>query len=91
MKAKHWLIFIGIQAAGSLIGMGASHVDRVSWFVSFVLLLPGILVSLPLFARSYPGNFWPKWTIFVIAVAVNLVLFGILAVIRARRSKPEDA
>jgi len=87
MKARHWWIFGGIQVAGALVGMGASHVDILSWGLSIVLLLPGILVSSLFFSPGNIGNNWPKWSIFAIAIAANILLLKIATFVFAKRRK----
>ena len=74
MKAKYWLIVVVAQMAGTVVGMGATHVDRLEWAISLILLLPGALVALPFFTEGHIGNNWPQWTVFGIAVGANLVL-----------------
>jgi hypothetical protein len=87
MKRKYWWFFGGIQLAGTLVGMGASHGDRISSCLSFLLLLPGILVSLPFFTPGHIGNSWPEWTLFAIAFAANLLVFAATSILLARRRK----
>jgi hypothetical protein len=87
VKARHWLIFAGWQLAGYLTGLGAHHVDAISWAISGFMLMPGTLLSICLFRQGGIGNTWQKWTIFAVAVTANSVLFAILSILRARRSK----
>ncbi len=85
MKNRHLAIFAGWQTAGFLVGMGAHHVDRVSWLISSLMLMPGTMASLYLFRPGGIGNAWPKWALFAIPVAINIALF--VALLRFRRGK----
>jgi hypothetical protein len=82
MKLKHWLMFSGLQLAGVLVGLGAHHVDRLSWTISILMLLPGFIVSGYFFRIGGPGNYWPIWSMFAIAATVNFVLLGVALSIR---------
>jgi hypothetical protein len=87
MKPRYWWIFGCAQVVGTVVGMGAAHVDHLSWGISLVLLLPGTLVSLPFFTEGHIGNNWPKWTIFAIAVTANLICFVLVSVVVGRRRR----
>lgn len=78
VKVRHWLLFAGWQVAGSLVGLGARHVDTVSWLVSGFMLMPGTLLSLYVFREGGVGNNWDKWTLFAVAVSLNNILFAAL-------------
>jgi hypothetical protein len=82
VKVRHWLLFAGWQVAGSLVGLGARHVDTVSWLVSGFMLMPGTLLSLYVFREGGIGNNWDKWTLFAAAVSLNTVLVAAIAIIR---------
>jgi hypothetical protein len=85
VKNRHLAIFAGWQLAGFLAGMGAHHLDMISWWVADLMLLPGTLTSFYFFRPGGPGNNWSKWTLFAIPVAVNTALF--LALFFLRRKK----
>ena len=86
MKVRHWLLFGGWQVAGSLVGLGARHVDTVSWLVSGFMLMPGTLLSLYVFREGGVGNNWDKWTLFAVAVSLNNILFAAIAIRRNKKS-----
>jgi hypothetical protein len=91
MRAKHWLMFTAWQLAGTLAGLGASHVDHFSWTISVLMLLPGDLLNGYLFRLGGIGNYWPKWTLFAVAAAVNILLFATIDLYKRTRraqSKP---
>jgi len=84
MKRRTWILFLAWQTAGALVGLGASHVDTLSWGLAALMLLPGTLLDWFFFKRGGVGNSWPKWAVFVIPIAANLVLFALLAMVRNR-------
>jgi hypothetical protein len=86
VKVRHWLFFAGWQIAGSLVGLGARHVDTVSWLVSGFMLMPGTILSLYVFREGGIGNNWDKWTLFAVAVSLNTVLVAAMAIIRNKKS-----
>jgi hypothetical protein len=57
------------------------------WAVSFLLLLPGSLVALPLLEPSRFGSKWSPWMLCTIAVTTNVVLFSLGSVLLAKRRK----
>ena len=71
-------MFAGWELAGALVGLGASHVDHMSWGISILMLMPGAILDGYLFREGGIGNIWPKWTLFAVAVAVNTLLFATL-------------
>ena len=91
MRARYWWIFGAVQ----LIGLGAafeglySAGDPIWWGLSLLLLLPGTLVSFPFSTFGHLGTHWPLWTVYAIAVPVNVLLFALLSalVTRIRRSR----
>ena len=86
MRKRHWLIFGGWQLAGSLVGLGAHHVDTFSWGLSGLMLLPGTLLDFYLFREGGIGNNWAQWTLFAVAAGLNTILFA--AIYIAKTKKP---
>lgn len=78
-------MFAGWQAAGSLIGLGAHHLDRLSWALSGLMLMPGTLLSLFIFREGGIGNHWDKWTLFAVAVSLNALIFATIAILRSKK------
>jgi len=91
MKARYWWIFGAVQLVGLLAAYQGlySFGDPVWWGLSLLLLLPGTLVSFPFSTFGHLGTHWPLWTVYAIAVPVNLLLFALLSslVSKIRRSK----
>ena len=90
MKIRHWLMFAGWQLAGSLVGLGAHHVDAFSWTLSYLMLMPGTLLSLYVFRLGGIGNHWHKWTFFAVAAVPNTLLFALIALIAFMQRKKRD-
>jgi hypothetical protein len=78
-------MFAGWQVAGSLVGLGAHHVDTLSWTLSGLMLMPGTLLSLYVFREGGVGNSWDKWTLFAVAASLNTLLFAIIAIVRRKK------
>jgi hypothetical protein len=78
-------MFTGWQVAGSLVGLGAHHVDRLSWALSGLMLMPGTLLSLYLFREGGVGNNWDNWTLFAVAASVNALVFAAIAIVRGKK------
>lgn len=86
MQARHWMMFAAWQLAGSLIGLGAHHVDALSWMISGLMLLPGTVVSWYVFKPGGLGNTWQKWPIFAVAASANILLFTIVSLVKRKRA-----
>jgi hypothetical protein len=91
MKRKYWWIFGAIQLLGLLAAIEGLHLlqDPIFFGVSLLLLLPGTLVSFPLSTLGQVGTHWPIWSVYPLAVIVNVLLFAIVSpvVARIRKSK----
>jgi hypothetical protein len=89
MKRKYWWVFGTLQLLGVLAGVAGLYVlqDPVFLGGSLLLLLPGTLFSFPLSTLGHTGTRWPIWTVYPIAVLVNVVFFAIAAVLAARIRK----
>jgi hypothetical protein len=94
MKRSHWLIFGAIQLLGALAAVEAVFLQEAFLLgASFLLLLPG---TLALFALNGHAGFlftpgvgsnWPLWTLCVIAIFVNMILFAIASFLLVRYRK----
>lgn len=78
---------IACQIVGFAAGMLAGHSDMLMWFFASVVLLPGSLVDLLLFRPHAVGSFWPKWTLFAIPIALNVLVYALAAVVYRRRGQ----
>ncbi len=91
MRARYWWIFGAVQLIGLLAAFEGLHLlgDPIWWGLSLLLLLPGTLVSFPFSTFGHLGTHWPLWTVYAIAVPVNVLLFALLSalVTRIRRSR----
>lgn len=91
MKQKYWWCFCAVQLLGLLAAFEGLHLlgDPIWWGLSLLLLLPGTLVSFPFSTFGHLGTHWPLWTVYAIAVPVNVLLFALLSSLltRIRRSK----
>jgi hypothetical protein len=91
MKRKHWWVFGAIQPLRFLAALEGLYLlqDPIFFGVSLLLLLPGTLVSFPLSTLGHPGAHWPIWTVYLIAVIGNVLLFAIVSSVVAgiRKSK----
>jgi hypothetical protein len=91
MKARYWWIFGVVQLAGLLAAFEGLYSvgDPIWWGLSLLLLLPGTLVAFPFSTFGHLGTHWPLWSVYAIAVPVNVLLFALLSslVNRIRRSK----
>jgi uncharacterized membrane protein len=90
LNRKHWLTFGVIQAIGIMGVISAVFLQFPSMvIVSFLMLLPGSLVSAALFKRAQTGADWSPWSLTAIAVLANVLLFTIISVLLAgyRKSK----
>ena len=92
MRAKHWWMFMGWQLAGSLAAMTAhtAHpIDRLSWKIYVVMLVPGSFASTYFFRDGMPDNYWPKWAPYAMVTGINIALF--LAADLAKRTLSKTA
>lgn len=91
MKHKYWWIFGAIQLMGLFAGFEGLYLveDPLLWGLSLLLLLPGTLVSYPFSTLGHGGMHWPLWSVYAIAVSVNLLLFAAISslIARIRRTK----
>jgi hypothetical protein len=96
MKRSYWLIFGAIQVLGALAAVEAVFLQEAFLLgASFLLLLPGTLALLALNGHAGflftpgVGPNWPLWTLGVVAVFVNIILFAIASFLLAtsRESK----
>ena len=86
MTLRHWAIFAAWQITGALTGLAAHHLDTLSWMVSALMLMPGTLLSLYVFREGGIGNELGKWALFGVAASVNTLMFGLVAIIRRKRT-----
>jgi hypothetical protein len=89
MKRKYWWVFGTLQFLGILAGVAGLYVLQDPIFLggSLLLLLPGTLFSFPLSTLGHSGTRWPIWTMYPIAVFVNLLFFAIVSSLVARVRK----
>ncbi|HXA79033.1 MAG TPA: hypothetical protein VNV41_18010 [Candidatus Acidoferrales bacterium] len=91
MKRKYWWIFGAVQVMGLLAAFEGLFLiqDPILFGLSLLFLLPGTLVSFPFSTLGHVGPHWPLWTVYAIAVTVNLLLFAVVSslVARIHRSK----
>jgi hypothetical protein len=91
MKARYWWIFGAVQLMGLLAAFEGLRLlqDPLLFGLSLLFLLPGTLVAFPFSTFGHLGTHWPLWSVYVIAVPVNVLLFALLSslVTRIRRSK----
>jgi hypothetical protein len=90
MKRKYWLIFGVVQATGIIFALGGFFLQfPTSLLLAMLLLLPGTLVSVALFAHGQVGADWSAWTLGTIAVLANVLLFTTTSFLlrRYRKSK----
>jgi hypothetical protein len=84
-KRKYWFIFGVVQAIGAMYCVAAVILqDPFVLGVSFLYLLPGSLASV---ALSWPGRVgvnWSLWTVGVIAVVANMLIFSVALFLLAR-------
>ena len=91
MKPRYWRIFGVIQFVGVACGLGGLYwlQDPIGWGVSLLVLLPGTLVAWPFSKLGHAGTDWPIWTVFAIAVGVNVILFATLSLLVGLHRKPK--
>jgi hypothetical protein len=79
MRPRHWLIFGVVQFVGAAGGLGGLSLlqDPIGWGLSLLVLLPGTLVAWPFSKLGHVGTGWPFWTVYAIAVPVNVALFAV--------------
>lgn len=89
MKRKYWWLFGTLQLVGLLTGVEGLSVLQDPIFLggSLLLLMPGTLFSFPLSTLGHTGTRWPIWTVYPIAVFVNVLFFAILSSLVARIRK----
>ncbi len=89
MKSKYWRIFGVVQFVGAAGGLGGLYLlqDPIGWALSLLVLLPGTLVAWPFSKLGHMGTDWPIWTVFAIAVPVNVILFSALSFLVGLRQK----
>jgi hypothetical protein len=89
MKRKYWWIFGAVQLMGLLAGFEGLYLvqDPIFFGLSLLFLLPGTLVSFPFSTLGHLGPHWPLWTVYAIAVPVNLLFFAIVSSLVARDQK----
>ena len=78
-----------VQFVGAAGGLGGLYLlqDPIGWGLSLLVLLPGTLVAWPFSKLGHIGTDWPLWSVFAIAVPVNLALFWILSFLVGLRRK----
>jgi hypothetical protein len=90
MKRKHWWAFGILQMAGALATAEALFLQFPTLLIlSFLLLLPGSLASLPLLKPSQFGNNWSPETLCLIVVVINVALFSAGSFLLVRHRKPD--
>jgi hypothetical protein len=90
MKPRYWQIFGVLQFVGAAGGLGGLYwqQDPIAWGLSLLVLLPGTIVAWPFSRFGHFGTDWPFWTVYAIAVPVNVALFATLSfVLSLRKSK----
>jgi uncharacterized membrane protein YhaH (DUF805 family) len=91
VKRKYWWIFGAVQLMGVLAAFGGLYLaqDPILFGLSLIVLLPGTLVSYPFSTLGHAGPHWPLWTVYAIAVILNVLLFGMTSALvrRFRKSR----
>jgi len=89
MKPRHWQIFGVVQVLGAAGGLGGLYwlQDPIGWGLSLLVLLPGTLVAWPFSRLGHVGTGWPFWTVYAIAIPVNVVAFSCLSFLVSLRRK----
>jgi len=89
MKPRYWQIFSVVQILGAAGGLGGLYwvQDPIGWGLSLLVLLPGTLVAWPFSTLGHAGTDWPFWTVYAIAVPVNVVVFAFLSFLVSLRRK----
>ena len=89
MKPRYWQIFSAVQILGAAGGLGGLYwlQDPLGWGLSLLVLLPGTLVAWPFSKLGHVGTDWPFWTVYAIAVPVNLAVFGFFSFLVGLRRK----
>ena len=89
MKPRYWRIFGLVQFVGAAGGLGGLYwlQDPIGWGLSLLVLLPGTLVAWPFSKLGHAGTDWPFWTVYAIAVPVNIALFAALSFLVGLRRK----
>jgi hypothetical protein len=90
VKRKYWWIIFGvIQVAGIIGTVEAMFMQFPTWLIgSMVVLLPGSLVCLSMFAPGHQGGNWSPWNYCAYAVGINVFLFVVASLLLASRRKP---
>jgi hypothetical protein len=91
MKRKYWWIFGAVQLMGLLAAFEALRLleDPLLFGLSLLFLLPGTLVSFPFSTFGHVGTHWPLWTVYAIAVALNVFLFALASALVTRIRKSQ--
>jgi hypothetical protein len=86
MKRKYWWIFGAVQVMGVLAAFEGLYLiqDPILFGLSLIFLLPGTLVSFPFSTLGHLGPHWPLWTVYAIAVIVNVLLFAMASALVGR-------
>jgi hypothetical protein len=81
MKSRYWGIFTVVQLVGAAGGLSGLYwlQDPIGWGLSLLVLLPGTLVAWPFSRLGHAGTNWPFWTVYAIAVPVNVALFAVVS------------
>jgi len=89
MKRKYyWWIFGVIQVAGIMGTVEAMLMQFPTLLIgSMLVLLPGSLFFLSLFAPGHLGSDWSPWRFCAIAVGINVFLFIVVSLLIARRRR----
>jgi hypothetical protein len=89
MKRKYyWWIFGVIQVAGIMGTVEAMFLQFPTLLImSMVILLPGSLFFLSLFAPGHLGSDWSPWRYCATAVVINVFLFIVASLLVARRRR----
>ncbi len=89
MKRKYWWIFGAVQLIGVFAAFDGLYLvqDPILFGLSLILLLPGTLVSYPFSTLGHAGLHWPLWTVYAIAVILNVLFFAITSALVGRFRK----
>jgi glucose-6-phosphate-specific signal transduction histidine kinase len=88
MKRKHWWAILGVTQGLGTLAVAEALLLQFPLFliVSFLLLLPGSLVVIPIYKHF--GTHWSPWTLCAIAITTNASLFAAVSFLLARHRKP---
>jgi hypothetical protein len=89
MKPRHWRLFSLVQFVGAAGGLSGLYwvQSPLTWGLSLLVLLPGTLVAWPFSNLGHMGTGWPFWTVYAIAVPINVGLFALLSFLVGLRKK----